>query len=636
MHCNVTKARSYMLCYVSERVRDQNIIHLENMDWQVSDWIIDSGSTFHCCKNRAAFSEYRKVNSYVQIPNGKSIRAHGIGTVGNLQNVYHVPDFMVNLLSVQQLVSDGYTVTFLPDKTVIMTDESNTTQRIGAFKDVSYRLGLHVSQEETETPQIGSSSSSERTTSASISEENTSMREEILPPANVQPTERITSGPDEHKTPRDRSGRHTIQVPYSELQHNRWGHAYILKIQLAQKNQLIKGLTHQMHPIRFCDACARAKLHYTTPKRTPGLGNVEKPTNKFEKIVADIKGPFPRGINGIRYYVLYIDYVTRKKFIYFLRHITAEEVLETFRRLELKLQSIRKEVKVIRMFKSDNAGAFIDDRVTTYMQSRGITCTTVSPYTHHQQGLVERAHLTLSEMAMSWMLAAYVPQFLWPYAYDHAVLITDMLPTSALGELTSPYIEAYGRIPDGSNIKTFGCDMYALLYEETRQKYGPRATKGIYVGQDPDSLAYRFYNPTTHTVTNTGHAKFNEDLSVKQKWTEKDEQELITQFMRDQSRMKQADIPEADVPELQEKVISKTSGPPVKKNLNNRAVDRQAVDKRNNQQRADKNLTTEEQMLNQKLQMMDMLMRKYLWTLMVIYLHIMTCRNVLEKGQNGV
>jgi hypothetical protein len=161
-------------------------------------------------------------------------------------------------------------------------------------------------------------------------------------------------------------------------------------------------------------------------------------------------------INGIRYYVLYIDYVTRKKFIYFLRHITAEDVLESFKRLELKLQSMRAEAKVIRIFKSDNAGAFIDDRVTTYMQSRGITCTRVSPYTHHQQGLVERAHLTLSEMAMSWMLAAYVPQFLWPYAYDHAVLVTDMLPTSALGELTSPYIEAYGRVPDASNLRTFG------------------------------------------------------------------------------------------------------------------------------------------------------------------------------------
>ena len=325
-----------MLCYVSERVRDQNVMHIANVDWEISDWVIDSGATFHCCNDRAAFTEYRKVNHCVQIPNGKHIRVHGIGTVGSLRNVNHIPDFMVNLLSVQQLVSDGYTVTFLPDKTVVMTDERNDSKKIGAFDNAMYRLGHHMSKAEKEVQSVNASSSSQHVIATLTSDERTSMQEEAEHEMTSEPTKHEAT----HSTPRDRSARHTIQVPYSELQHNRWGHAYILKIQLAQKNELIKGFTHPISPIRFCDACARAKLHYTTPKRTPGLGNVQKPTEKFEKIVADIKGPFPRGINGIRYYVLYIDYVTRKKFIYFLRHITAEDVLESFKRLELKLQSI--------------------------------------------------------------------------------------------------------------------------------------------------------------------------------------------------------------------------------------------------------------------------------------------------------
>ena len=413
MPTNITKARSYMLCYVCEKVRDKIVMHLAN-----SEWIIDSGSTFHCCNDRKAFDTYRKVHTHVTIPNGSLIRVHGIGTVGDLNNVHHIPEFKVNLLSVQQLVTEGYTITFLPDKTVIITDERDVSHQLGTFRDVSYLTGEQAKSEQTGQP----------------------------------------AGKQAQQV-QDRRSRHTIQVPYSELQHNRWGHAFILKIQLAQKNQLIRGFTYQICAIKFCDACASAKLHYTTPSKTPGLGNVQKPTNKFEKIVADIKGPFPRGINGIRYYILFIDYVTRKKFIYFLRTITADDVLETFKNLQLKLQSMRAETKAIRVFKSDKAGQFIDNKVVTYMQQQGITCTRVSPYTHHQQGLVERAHLTLSEMAMSWMLAAYVPKFLWPYAYDHAVLITDMLPTSALGEHTSPYIEAYGHIPDGSHLRTFGCDI---------------------------------------------------------------------------------------------------------------------------------------------------------------------------------
>jgi hypothetical protein len=85
---------------------------------------------------------------------------------------------MVNLLSVQQLVSDGYTVTFLPDKTVVMTDERNDSKQIGAFDDAMYRLGHHMSKPEKEERSISMSSSSQHAETTLASEEKTSVREE--------------------------------------------------------------------------------------------------------------------------------------------------------------------------------------------------------------------------------------------------------------------------------------------------------------------------------------------------------------------------------------------------------------------------------------------------------------------------
>jgi len=143
-------------------------MHIANVDWEVRDWVIDSGATFHCCKDRAAFTEYRKVNHRVQIANGQHVRVYGIGTVGSLRNVNHIPDFTVNLL-----ISDGYTITFLPDKTVVMTYERNDSQQIGAFDDVMYLLGHNMSKSEKEVQSVSSSGSSQQAIATLISEEKT-------------------------------------------------------------------------------------------------------------------------------------------------------------------------------------------------------------------------------------------------------------------------------------------------------------------------------------------------------------------------------------------------------------------------------------------------------------------------------
>ena len=81
------------------------------------------------------------------------------------------------------------------------------------------------------------------------------------------------------------------------------------------------------------------------------------------------------------------------------------------------------------------------------------------------------------DQMMTWIMAPKAHKHLWPYAMRHAVYISNMLPTMALGKHTTPYIALLGIVPYGSHVKVWGCDMYALLYSETRKKFGPEQEK---------------------------------------------------------------------------------------------------------------------------------------------------------------
>jgi len=73
-------------------------------------WIIDSGASNHICTSLSLFSSYFPVHSHisVQLPDGSQTLVKHIGTIKCspsliLTNVYHIPTFKFNLLSISQL-----------------------------------------------------------------------------------------------------------------------------------------------------------------------------------------------------------------------------------------------------------------------------------------------------------------------------------------------------------------------------------------------------------------------------------------------------------------------------------------------------------------------------------------------------
>ena len=83
----------------------------------------------------------------------------------------------------------------------------------------------------------------------------------------------------------------------------------------------------------------------------------------------------------------------------------------------------------------------------------------------------------------------------------------------ALELKSTPYFEVHNAIPDVSHLRTFGCDAYVTIPDSLRNSYGVKADKGIFVGYDDNSLAYKVYMPDKRSIIKSGHVVFNEDLS---------------------------------------------------------------------------------------------------------------------------
>ena len=141
----------------------------------------------------------------------------------------------------------------------------------------------------------------------------------------------------------------------------------------------------------LCEACQLGKVHKqhfsTTETKTKGL---------LELIHTDLWGPsLTVSRNGYKCYISFLDDYTRYTWIYPLKlKSQAFEVFKLFK-IQVENQSNTK----IKGIQSNLAGEF---RVfTDFLNQNGIIFRHSCPYTHHQNGLVERKHRHIIELGLT-------------------------------------------------------------------------------------------------------------------------------------------------------------------------------------------------------------------------------------------
>jgi hypothetical protein len=212
---------------------------------------------------------------------------------------------------------------------------------------------------------------------------------------------------------------------------------------------------------------------------------------------------------GCLYYVIFIDDYSRKCWIYFLK---AKSTFDKFK--EYKAFIEKKTRKHIGILRTDNGGEFESLQFEDFYKSKRIKRQLTMPYNPQQNGVVERKHKTICEVAKEMMFDQDLQNYLWVEATSTAMHIQNRCPHAILKEKTPEEVFS-GIKPEVGNLRIFGCPVYIHVPKEKRTKMEPLGKKGVFVGYNEKSKAYKIYVPGQRKIEVSRDVTFHEEVAFK-------------------------------------------------------------------------------------------------------------------------
>ena len=145
------------------------------------------------------------------------------------------------------------------------------------------------------------------------------------------------------------------------------------------------------------------------------------------------------------------------------------------------------------------------------MLKKGISHGFTVPYCPQQNGVAERLNRTILEAARSILYQAKLSLNFWAEACSIAVYLHNRSPTTALKDGT-PFESLFGRRPDISNLRVFGCVSYVRI-PESAQKVRCEGPQAIFVGCPPGVKGYKLYDLEKKFIVSRDDQFFEEDFS---------------------------------------------------------------------------------------------------------------------------
>ncbi|KAL0319366.1 UNVERIFIED_CONTAM: Retrovirus-related Pol polyprotein from transposon RE2 [Sesamum angustifolium] len=170
-----------------------------------------------------------------------------------------------------------------------------------------------------------------------------------------------------------------------------------------------------------CESCELGKHHRASfPPRVE-----KRSSSPFTLVHSDIWGPCRfESLRGFRYFITFVDDYSRMTWVYLLKDRSQVPTIITSFYNEIYTQfSVN-----IRILRTDNALEFVQKSVSDFCNSKGILHQTSCPYTSQQNGVAERKHRHLLDVARTIMTHMHVPKSYWGMLFSlHVILLTACL-----------------------------------------------------------------------------------------------------------------------------------------------------------------------------------------------------------------
>jgi transposase InsO family protein len=373
---------------------------------------------------------------------------------------FYVPDFSVCLLSVDRLNFTGYTIVFRQTGcTIIGLNSFDKSEALSFGARPPGRRGCRL---------LGHPTTS-----------------------NIDPTTAYAAEISRY-------------VPTLQTWHQRLGHLNYADVRSTLSSEQYSGTV----PIEPCTVCLTAKAKESFQRQTPST-RASKP---LELIHSDVCGPIsPCSLSGFRYYIIYVDDYSRYTWIYFLRTKSTAEIVSVFVEFKnkIELEFHHNGFKITR-FRCDNGkGEYDNKQFRQLLTDFGIAFEPSPPYTQHKNGVSERMLQTHNGKGRAMMVESKLPGTLWAEAINTANYLHARTPTSANAAI-SPFEKLYGRKPEVSHLRRFGCIAYRLIPSSQRTgKFSARAEPLIFVGYVSKTI-WRLWNPSTNRIILASNVTFDE------------------------------------------------------------------------------------------------------------------------------
>ncbi|GJS17193.1 ribonuclease H-like domain-containing protein [Tanacetum coccineum] len=221
-------------------------------------------------------------------------------------------------------------------------------------------------------------------------------------------------------------------------------------------------------PLVLCHACQLGKY-----VRLPFVSSDTVISSCFDIIHSDVWTlPIP-SLSGFKYYVLFLDHYSHFVWVYPL--VNKSDVMSKF---VLFHNYVRTQFKCeIKSFQCDHGGEFDNRRLHTLFAENGIQFRFSCPQTSQQNGKSERMIRTINNLIRTLLFLENLPPTFWVEALNMAIQLLNILPSTAIAN-DIPYTRLYGKDPNYTLLRIFGCLCYPHLYPS--HKLEPRATPSIF------------------------------------------------------------------------------------------------------------------------------------------------------------